>query len=194
MNILDTNDSSNTLNLRDHFLVAMPSLNDSSFSHSVTYICDHNAQGAMGLVINHPMNLQMKDVFKQLELNTSGLEHDMAVLTGGPVNPQQGLIIHRDEGTWQSTLHVTQEICLTASKDIMQALAQGKGPASAQLALGYAGWGPGQLEAEILENSWLTIPADSRILFDTPVDERWQATAKHIGIDLSLISSVSGRA
>lgn len=194
MNSSNTPNTSNQLSLRDYFLIAMPSLNDSLFSHSVTYICDHNAHGAMGIIINHPMDLTMLDVFSQLKLNTDNKTSKVNVLSGGPVNPQQGLVIHRDQGTWQSTLHITSEICLTASKDIMTALAEDKGPTSAQFVLGYAGWSAGQLEDEIAENSWLTVPADSRIIFDTPPAQRWQETAKHIGIDLSLISSSSGHA
>lgn len=182
------------MNLKNHFLIAMPQLNNSIFSHSVTYICDHNEHGAMGLIINHPMNIKMEDVFRQLELNTINDTGSHDVLSGGPVNPQQGMVLHRAGGSWQSTLHVTSEICLTVSKDIIQALAEGKGPANAQLTLGYAGWGEGQLEQEIIDNSWLTVAADAKIIFDIPVHERRKATAKHIGINLDLISSDSGRA
>ena len=194
---MDTDNSSyfdEKSSLRDHFLIAMPSLADSYFSQTVTYICDHNEHGAMGIVINHPLTINMPEVFAQLGIKSEyEIEHPR-ILAGGPVNKQQGLVIHRNEGTWDSTLEVTENISITASKDVIAAIAQDRAPSGAQLVLGYAGWGANQLEAEITENSWLTVPADERILFDTPVEERWSATAKHLGIDLNLISSFAGHA
>ncbi len=181
--------------LCDHFLIAMPGLQNSIFSRSVTYVCDHSEHGAMGIVLNHPLDLTLNDVFDQLNIENSNTDHIHAsVLAGGPVNVQRGFVLHRDEGSWASTLHVTSEICLTASRDIVSALAEGKGPKSAQFALGYAGWSAGQLESEITENSWLVVPADTEIMFDTPVTERWASAAKQIGIDLDLISSTTGHA
>ena len=181
--------------LCDHFLIAMPGLQDSIFSRSVTYVCDHSDQGAMGIVLNHPLELTLSDVFDQLNIETPDTEQiHTSVLAGGPVNVQRGFVLHRDEGSWASTLRITSEICLTASRDIVSALAQGKGPKSAQFALGYAGWSSGQLENEIAENSWLVVPADTGIMFDTPVSERWASAAKQIGVDLDLISSTAGHA
>jgi len=185
---------SNISSLGNHFLIAMPRLKDPIFSRSVTYICDHSDQGAMGIVINQPMEITLFDVFDQLEIEHQAEDSKTAVLAGGPVNVQRGFVLHRDQGSWDSTLHITSEICLTASRDIVTALANGNGPKSAQFALGYAGWSPGQLENEIKENSWLVIPADTGIIFDTPVEERWASAAKHIGIDLDLISATSGHA
>jgi len=180
--------------LRDHFLIAMPGLQDPLFSRSVTYICDHSDNGAMGIVLNQPLNITMTDVFSQLAIESSNDTGDKPVLAGGPVNTQRGFVLHRDQGSWDSTLRITSEICLTASRDIVTALAEDSGPKSAQFALGYAGWTPGQLEEEIANNSWLTIEADSAIIFDTPVEERWAAAAKQLGIDLNLISSSAGHA
>lgn len=180
--------------LIDHFLISMPSLENSIFNHSVTYICDHTQEGAMGIIINQPMPLTLGEVFEQFSLNVDPKVEHAHVLAGGPVNTQQGLVLHRDQGQWDSTMHVTPEICVTASKDIIEAMAKNQAPASAQLALGYAGWSEGQLEQELQENCWLTMPAQSSILFDTPSDQRWSAAAKHLGVNLDLISSQKGHA
>ena len=135
-----------TQSLRDHFLIAMPSLNDSYFSNTVTYICDHNEHGAMGVVINHFTDISMTEIFIQLKLDYSKYIEKSPVLMGGPVKQSQGLILHRNEGDWTSSLHITPEVTLTASKDILSALSQNEGPEGAQLILGYAGWSSGQLE------------------------------------------------
>lgn len=180
--------------LRNHFLISMPTLEDSIFTHTVTYICDHNEHGAMGVIINHPLKVTLGEVFLQLNLDSAPDVANTAVLAGGPVNTQQGLVLHRDQGSWESTLKITDEVCLTASKDIVEAMAASRAPQSAQLALGYAGWSAGQLEDEIANNFWLTMPADSAILFDTPADERWTAAAKQLGVDLDLISATAGHA
>ena len=188
----ETFDHSNSL--RDHFLIAMPTLADSYFSHTVTYICDHNEHGAMGVVINQGTDIEMHEVLDQLNIDSTGLIAPPPVLAGGPVNQNQGLILHRNEGLWDSSLNVTKSVAITASKDIIMAIAENKAPPGSQLILGYAGWSPGQLENEIAENSWLTVQADESIIFDIPVEERWTATAKHLGIDLDLISSTAGHA
>ncbi|MFT7559903.1 MAG: putative transcriptional regulator [Flavobacteriales bacterium] len=184
------------MNLRNQFLIAMPGLKDSLFSHAVAYICDHNEEGAMGIVINQTLDITLDDVFSQLELTVSDSKpyEDRAVLSGGPVNSEQGLVLHRDQGQWDSTLHITPEVCLTASRDIISAMAKGEAPKDAQLALGYAGWSAGQLESEIAENCWLTMPADAAIIFDIPAEERWNAAANQLGIDLNLISGSAGHA
>ncbi len=180
--------------LRDHFLIAMPGLKDSIFSESVTYICDHSDQGAMGIVLNQPLNICLDEVFDQLSLEYDQAASEKPVLSGGPVNCQQGFVLHRNEGIWDSTLHITDEVCLTASRDIVSAIARNNGPSGAQFALGYAGWSPGQLEEEITRNSWLTIPAEDGIIFDVPIRERRDAVASQLGIDLNLISGVAGHA
>ncbi|SMF61067.1 putative transcriptional regulator [Alteromonadaceae bacterium Bs31] len=180
--------------LRDHFLIAMPGLTDPIFSRSVTYICDHSDQGAMGIVINQPLELKLGDVFEQLSIEYQSKLGNYPVLAGGPVNMQRGFVLHRDEGSWESTLRITSEISLTASRDIVTAIAQQQGPKHAQFALGYAGWSPGQLEDEISANSWLIVPAETSIIFDTPIEQRWAVTAQHLGIDMNLISSDAGHA
>ncbi len=180
--------------LRNQFLIAMPGVSDSIFTHSVTYICDHNEHGAMGVIINHPLSITLGDVFDQLNIRTRDETRQLPVLAGGPVNSQQGLVIHRDEGQWESTMRINDEICLTASKDIVEAMAQAAGPKSAQLALGYAGWGSGQLEEELANNLWLTVAADSRIMFDIPPEQRWQTAAAQLGIDVNLVSTHAGHA
>lgn len=194
MGTLQKEDMSATESLRDHFLIAMPSLEGSIFSHSVTYLCDHSEHGAMGIIINQPMDITMGDVFDQLQLSRHSAHRSQPVLAGGPVNLERGFVLHRQSGQWQSTLKITDEICLTASKDIVTAISRDEGPKNALFALGYAGWAPGQLESEIAENSWLTLPADSNIIFDVPIEERWAATAKQLGIDMNLISSIAGHA
>lgn len=180
--------------LRDHFLIAMPGMQDSSFAHSVTYICDHSESGAMGLTLNHPLPLTLTDIFQQLELEDSSGRGDQPVMSGGPVQVERGFVLHNAGSEWQSTIQVSSEISLTASRDILVALAEGKGPSEYLLALGYAGWDAGQLEEEILANAWLTLPADKQILFNTPPEQRWSAAARHLGIDLNLISANAGHA
>ena len=180
--------------LRNYFLIAMPGVRDPLFSRSITYICDHGKEGAMGIVLNQPLGITMTDVFTQLSIEFDEIIGKKPVLAGGPVNIQRGFVLHRDEGSWDSTLRVTSEICLTASRDIVAAMADHSGPKSAQFALGYAGWTAGQLENEIINNSWLIMEADSSIIFDIPVEERWAAATRQVGIDISLISPYTGHA
>lgn len=179
---------------RGQFLIAMPSLRDPVFAQTITFVCEHTPEGAMGIIINHPLNLTLSEMFRQLELRDDGPLSQMTVLSGGPVQFERGFVLHSSEQPWESTLKVTPEVSLTASRDIIEAMAEGKGPEKALVALGYAGWGAGQLEAEIAANSWLTVPADPHLLFDTPVEQRWAAASRHLGIDLNLISSVAGHA
>lgn len=180
--------------LRDHFLIAMPGLNDSSFAHTVTYICEHSDKGAMGVVINSATPMQLKEIFAQMELNDVSQEGEQIIMAGGPVQPERGFVLHPSGSKWQSTLEVSPDISLTASRDIIVALAEGRGPKQFLITLGYAGWGEGQLEAEIASNSWLTVPADKTIIFDTPFEQRWTAAAQALGIDVNLISSTAGHA
>lgn len=180
--------------LRDHFLIAMPGLKDSIFSDSITYICDHSDQGAMGIVLNQPLNINLDEVFDQLSLEYEPATGDLPVLAGGPVNTQQGFVLHKTHGQWDSTLQISDDVCLTASRDIVSAIAENKGPPGAQFALGYAGWSPGQLEEEISANSWLAVPAENRIIFDVPVHKRREEAANKLGIDLNLISGSVGHA
>lgn len=180
--------------LRDHFLIAMPGLNDSSFAHTVTYICEHSDKGAMGLVINTATPMLLKEVFTQMGLDDSSDQGDLIVMSGGPVQSERGFVLHSNDSKWQSTLEISSDIYLTASRDIIAALAAGTGPKQCLIALGYAGWGEGQLEAEIVANSWLTVPARKDIIFNTPFEQRWTTAAQTLGIDVTLISSTAGHA
>jgi len=180
--------------LRDHFLIAMPGLNDSSFAHSVTYICEHSDKGAMGVVINTATPMLLKEIFSQMDLTDLSDQGDLIVMNGGPVQPERGFVLHSNEAKWQSTLEISPDVYLTASRDIIAALAGGSGPKQCLIALGYAGWGEGQLEAEIAANSWLTVPAHKDIIFNTPFEQRWTTAAQTLGIDVTLISSTAGHA
>jgi len=180
--------------LRDHFLIAMPGLNDSSFAHTVTYICEHTDNGAMGLVINSATPMQLSEIFTQMDLEFAPSLGERTIMAGGPVQPERGFVLHGSDTQWQSTLQVSAELSLTASRDIIAALAKGHGPKECLITLGYAGWGEGQLEQEIAENSWLTVPANKDIIFNTPCEERWAAAAQALGIDVNLISSTAGHA
>ncbi len=180
--------------LCNHFLIAMPSMQDSSFVHSVTYICEHSSEGAMGIVINNPMPMTLHEIFAQMDLKAAAGQGHQPVVAGGPVQQERGFVIHSSDSEWQSTLKVSPEISLTASRDIISALAEGQGPKEYLIALGYAGWGEGQLEAEIVANSWLTVPASKHIIFNTPFEQRWTAAAQALGIDVNLISNVAGHA
>ncbi len=180
--------------LSNHLLIAMPSLQDPHFAHSVTYICDHSADGAMGIVINRPMDIKVGDVFEQLQLDLGAPFSKQPVLAGGPVQTQRGFVLHYDDSQWDSSLRVADHISLTGSRDILAALAQGQGPSHALLALGYAGWSAGQLEQELASNAWLTVPATFNLLFETPIPQRWHAAAKQLGVDLNLLTSAPGHA
>ena len=181
-------------NLRGQFLIAMPTLRDPIFAHAITFICEHSKEGALGIVINHPLELKLGEIFKQLDLDEHGPNANMQVVSGGPVQMDRGFVLHPHGQKWESTVEVSDDISLTASRDVIVALAKNNGPKKALVALGYAGWGAGQLEDEIAANSWLTVPADSEIIFDTPSEQRWAAASKHLGIDLNLIHGTAGHA
>lgn len=181
--------------LRDHFLLAMPTLTEGIFSHSVTYICEHGESGAMGIVINQPLDLSVEEIFEHLQIESSRDFSDMPVMAGGPVQIDHGFVLHRDPASrWEATLKVTEDISLTTSRDILRAIAADRGPADYLIALGYAGWSAGQLEQELAENSWLTLPASSEIIFGTPHESRLAAAAARLGIDMNLISNQAGHA
>ncbi len=181
--------------LTNQFLIAMPGLDDPNFTRSVTYICEHNADGAMGIVINHPIEMELGDVLRQLDVATEDqkVEHQ-PVFIGGPVLPDRGFIVHRPPGNWESSLPVTENIAVTTSRDILNAIAHGYGPRDSIFALGYAGWTAGQLEAEMADNAWLSVPADEHVLFELQASARWRAAAELIGIDPLLLSGDSGHA
>ncbi|MDP4917653.1 MAG: YqgE/AlgH family protein [Haliea sp.] len=181
--------------LRNHFLLAMPSLTEGIFSQSITYLCEHGETGAMGIIINQPLELSVAEIFEHLEIRPGRDFSDEPVMAGGPVQLDHGFVLHRGAHQgWDASLKVTSEITLTTSRDILAAIAAGSGPPDYLIALGYAGWSAGQLEEELSHNSWLIIPADSRVLFATPWHRRLAAAAGALGIDMNLISAQAGHA
>ena len=216
--------------LENQFLIAMPSLANDYFNKTVTYICEHNDEGAMGLIINMPVNITLHDLLKQIEENDKeennqaseeGDQEDIdntlvpkqetaveseaesflldnsleqLVLSGGPISQNRGFVLHRTQPGWKSSLALSEEIMITTSKDILMSLGTKKAPEQYMVTLGYAGWGPGQLETELQSNSWLTIDADSDILFNTPIEQRWQKATEKLGIDVAHLSSDIGHA
>ena len=181
--------------LSNHFLIAMPALDDPNFYHTTTYICEHDENGALGVVINRPLNMRLIDILKHMDIEPGSDEiSSRPVYMGGPVQSDRGFVLHEPSGDWEATLKVTDRIGITSSRDILQAIAAGEGPEKAIITLGYAGWGAGQLEQELATNTWLSGPASSKIVFDTPSEERWMAAAALLGIDLNLLSSDMGHA
>jgi len=217
--------------LENQFLIAMPSLANDYFNKTVTYICEHNDQGAMGLIINMPVNITLHDLLKQIEENDreernksvanqatddaseQSVEHtsmseidnnsdnilvdislEQPVLSGGPISQNRGFVLHQTQPGWKSSLALSEDIMITTSKDILMALGTDKAPEQFMVTLGYAGWGPGQLEAELKSNAWLTIDADSDILFNTTIELRWKKATQKLGIDVAHLSSEIGHA
>ena len=181
--------------LRDHFLLAMPGLSEGIFSQSITYICEHGESGAMGIVINQPLDLSVTEIFEHLDITPVKDFPEIPVMAGGPVQIDHGFVLHRNcTSSWESSLKVTTGITLTTSCDILRAIANNDGPEEHLIALGYAGWSAGQLEQELAENSWLTLPADSDIIFKTDPEQRLGAAAALLGIDMNLISGEAGHA
>ena len=184
-----------TGSLANQLLIAMPGMADPNFSSTVTLICEHNDEGALGIVINRPLTLKLGGLFEQLELENSDPDAaEIPVLMGGPVGPERGFVLHDRAHSYENSLAVSSEICLTLSRDVIDAMAYGRGPQKSLVALGYAGWEAGQLENEMLANSWLNVPATTEIVFDMPYPDRWAAAAKAIGIDLSRMSPDAGHA
>ncbi len=184
-----------TVELTNHFLLAMPTLEDPNFQNTLTYICEHSEHGAMGLVVNRPLALTVGEVLQHLEIEpVTGPLAQQPVHYGGPVESERGFVIHTPVGNWEGTLQLSDELGVTTSRDILEAMAAGSGPEQALVTLGYSGWGAGQLDAEMGHNAWLTCPADMDILFSMPAEERLATAAARMGIDLSLMSSSPGHA
>jgi putative transcriptional regulator len=181
--------------LANQLLVALPALDDPNFSRSVTLVCQHDSQGAMGVVVNRGSEYTLGDVLRQMGIDSSDAAlHDRPVLAGGPVHPERGFVLHDGPREWDSTLNIAPGLYVTTSRDVLEAIACGQGPSRAAVALGCAGWGAGQLEHELTEHSWLTVPADPELLFEVPLESRWQAAAGRIGVDMSRMADYSGRA
>lgn len=189
---------SERFSLCNHFLIAMPSLNDPNFQQSVSYICEHNDEGAMGIVINRLTGLTFADLCEQLDIEVTDTDTShYPIFEGGPVETERGFILHTPIGEWESTLAVTKDIGLTMSQDIIQAIADGYDsdntpPKHFIITLGYAGWSEDQIEDEIAENVWLNVPASKAILFSTSVEQRWNAAAALLGINLQQLSTDIG--
>lgn len=181
--------------LTNHFLIAMPQLADPNFFHTVTYICEHTEEGALGIIINRPLEVRLGEILDHMEIETrADTLAERTVYMGGPVQQERGFVLHRPATQWDSTLLITDSIGLTTSRDVLAAMARGEGPVESLIALGYAGWGAGQLEQELADNAWLSGPADERILFRTPVEKRWEEAAALLGVDLNLLSGDTGHA
>ncbi len=172
----------------------MPGLSDPNFQQSVTYICEHHENGAMGIIINQPLGVTMKELFSHLDLKVNDATNEDPLFLGGPVQKERGFVLHSGDRIWESTMQIAEGIKLTGSKDILEDIAKDQGPDKVMIALGYAGWDAGQLEAEIAANSWLTVPADQQILFDLESDKRWTSAARKLGIDVNLMTNQPGHA
>jgi putative transcriptional regulator len=176
-------------------LIAMPGLQDGFFNKSVIYLCAHSAAGAMGIVINQPLpEVGFRDLLKQLHLPQSELRVEPVVHYGGPVETGRGFVLHSTDFIREDTVQINDHICVTGTIDIIQAMAEGKGPHKSIFALGYAGWGPGQLESEIQQNSWLTVTPDEELLFNTSLPKKWERALKKLGVDLATLSIEAGHA
>ena len=187
------------MNLQHHFLIAMPALHDPLFRRSVVYICEYNEDGAMGLIINKPLeNLKVESVLEKLKINPEArdpaIRLDKPVLLGGPLAEDRGFILHTPPASFSSSIRVSDNTVITTSRDVLETLGTADQPKDVLVALGYSSWEKGQLEQEILDNAWLTAPADQNILFKTPIADRWREAAKLIDIDISTMSGVAGHA
>lgn len=182
--------------LQNHFLIAMPALGDSYFARSVTYILEHNKEGAMGIVINQPSTMTFRELIDQTNKDAIILDKysEKVVLCGGPVHPDRGFVLHSSQPGWNSSVNVSSEIMVTTSKDILAVIGNEKGPKKSMVALGYAGWEAGQLEQEIQENVWLTVSASPDILFETPIHKKWEEAVNKLGVDVWQLTQDSGHA
>ncbi len=187
------------LNLANHFLIAMPCMLDPIFGGTVVYVCEHNADGALGVIINKPTDMTMDVLFDRIDLTLEIRPNqvsiaDKPVMFGGPVQVERGFVLHAPPGQFTSMMQVTEDIALTTSKDVLEAVALGDGPQQLLVSLGCSGWGAGQLEQEIVKNGWLTVRADPAIIFDLPISERFAAAIKLLGIDPMMLSGEAGHA
>jgi putative transcriptional regulator len=183
-----------TINLTRHFLIAMPAMQDSNFSRTLTFVCEHNERGALGIVVNRPIDVTLSALFRQVEIPLEpSLLSEQPVFFGGPVQLDHGFVLHRPIGAWKSTLPVG-DIGLTTSRDILEAMARGEGPKDQLVAVGYAGWAPGQLEQEIIDNGWLTVQADVDLIFNLPPEARYDAAMQSLGVNAANLSEEAGHA
>jgi len=186
------------LNLANHFLIAMPTMDDPVFGGTVVYVCEHNDKGVLGVIVNKPTDMTMETLFERIDLklsdNIDTAVVNEAILFGGPVQDDRGFVLHTPGERYSSSLTVTPDVAFTTSIDVLEAVANGDGPARMLVSIGYAGWSPGQLEDELSRNGWLTVGADAHVLFDLPVEERYTAAIKLLGIDPVMLASEAGHA
>ncbi len=183
------------IDLTHHFLIAMPNMVDPYFAKSLTYICEHNEQGALGVVVNRPFDLSLQALFERINLQLEPRElHNLPVYFGGPVQTDRGFVLHQPVGEWHSTLKVRDRLGLTTSKDILEAVGRGAGPVKMLVTLGYSGWAAGQLEHELGQNAWLTVEAGEQIIFDLPAEEKLPAAMELLGVDFASLSEDAGHA
>jgi putative transcriptional regulator len=188
-----------TVSLAHHFLIAMPAMADPNFSRTLTYICEHNDEGALGVIVNRPLEMDLATLFERVSIPLEGeaggkLFAGQPVYFGGPVQTDRGFVLHRPVGSWQSSLQINREIALTSSRDILESMNDAGEPTESLVALGYAGWAAGQLEWELAQNAWLTVAADLNIIFDVPAGERLTAAMQLLGVDFANLCDVAGHA
>jgi putative transcriptional regulator len=182
-------------NLTHHFLLAMPNMADPNFVGAVVYLAEHSDKGALGLVINRPMDIDLRSLFRRLDLKLEAATLAASpVFYGGPVQTDRGFVLHEPLGAWSSTVTINDSLGLTSSKDVLEAVSMGEGPRRLMVVLGYAGWGPGQLEDEIARNAWLTVAADPEVIFETPIAQRLSRAYALLGVDPIFLSSSAGHA
>lgn len=196
---MNTASTFESTSLANHFLIAMPAMADPNFSRTLTYVCEHNAEGALGIIVNRPLDLSLGTLFERVGMPLAPSENqsrynDLPVYFGGPVQTDRGFVLHRPVGSWQSTLNVSTEIGLTSSRDILQAMSDDGEPSEVLVSLGYAGWAAGQIEWELSQNAWLTVAAAPNIIFALPPEERLPAAMQLLGIDFANLSEVAGHA
>ncbi len=181
--------------LENHFIIAMPNLLAPLFYQSVIYVCEHNAEGAMGIMINRPLDISMDEILKQMQFKVENPAAQLQqVLCGGPVQMERGFVIHQSGPLWEGSVELEDGICISSSKDILKAIARGDGPEPSLVALGFSGWGRGQLEQEVADNAWLMVPLDKNLMFEIPFEQRWEYAARSLGFDLKTISQEVGHA
>ncbi|WP_462155278.1 YqgE/AlgH family protein [Pseudoalteromonas piscicida] len=182
--------------LANHFLVAMPSMDDPFFNHTVTYLCEHSEDGAMGLVVNHPIDITVGELLDQIDIDNdkSSQAAQVNIYAGGPVHTDRGFVLHTPKFGYASSQELSSEIMITTSKDVLASLTSSHSPEGFIITLGYAGWVSGQLEKELKENTWLVVEADPEIIFNTPPEKRWEKAVQMLGIDVAQLSSQAGHA
>jgi putative transcriptional regulator len=179
----------------NQLLIAMPGMADPNLSTTVTLVCEHNSEGALGIIINRPMNLNLGGLFAQLDLkNADASIAESPILDGGPVATERGFVLHSPFETFEHSVSVSSDIQMTLSRDVLDAIASGHGPDKSIVALGYAGWDAGQLENEMLANTWLSVPASPEMVFDVPFEQRWRTAADTLGVDINRLSPDAGHA